>query len=692
MRNRFLLFVPVLIAILATSASSAVIRVKWDSPNNGPGNDWSHAYRTVTAGIAASVSDDEIWVAGDSAHPYYERITLKTGVGLYGGFAGTETTHDQRNWKTNVTILDGSGTGRVVTAPSDAYWGETTLDGFTVRNSGTGYSSSDSGIYCYETRASIRNNTIVGNYNGIYSSSSLSSITENTILANSHGIVCDSSTPSITNNTISGNSYAGIDCKSGSFPNIANNTISGNGYTGINCVGSSPRIASNTISGNSSYGIFCTNSAAPSITNNIVAFSAAGVYNQSGSSSPPEMKSNCVYNPGGVNYSGNVSAGPGDISADPLFVSRASGDLHLSHLSPCIDAGLDSAVISEMDLDGLPRITGVHVDIGADEYMPPPIITDDGVYTSITTELHATWISPFPVNRIVEYRYAIGTSPTDPGSGYTVAWKSTGTAIAATETGLNLLSGTTYYWYVKAYYDSGYWSREAGVSDGVVLAPTIAHLAGVKGLTPDSAFTLNGLVACTSSTDFAGFVYVQDTSRASGIGVNTTATINRGDIISLAGRVRRVDGEWQIDLLQPPAVVGGVALQPMHIIQRAISTDPNEDLTPDWGLNPAGLLVKISGRITRINTTDHVIYVNDGTSLTDGLGPSDNPYVGIRVGYRTMTPPLVGKRITVTGILSVEKTTLIDDAFVNGEYRLAGETLYVPILRPRNQADIVVVL
>jgi len=103
-------------------------------------------------------------------------------------------------------------------------------------------------------------------------------------------------------------------------------------------------------------------------------------------------------------------------------------------------------------------------------------------------------------------------------------------------------------------------------------------------------------------------------------------------------------------------------------------------------------LVKISGRITRINTTDHVIYVNDGTSLTDGLGPSDNPYVGIRVGYRTMTPPLVGKRITVTGILSVEKTTLIDDAFVNGEYRLAGETLYVPILRPRNQADIVVVL
>ncbi|MCC6484011.1 MAG: hypothetical protein IT209_04110, partial [Armatimonadetes bacterium] len=59
------------------------------------------------------------------------------------------------------------------------------------------------------------------------------------------------------------------------------------------------------------------------------------------------------------------------ISADPLFADRANGDFHLQSASPCIDAGLDSAVPSWLltDMDGQPRISGLHVDIGADEYV-----------------------------------------------------------------------------------------------------------------------------------------------------------------------------------------------------------------------------------------------------------------------------------------------------------------------------------
>ena len=70
------------------SVRSAIIYVEWDSPNDGPGSDWGHAFRTVAAGLNAAGSGDQVWVARGT---YVERITLKVDVGLYGGFAGSES-------------------------------------------------------------------------------------------------------------------------------------------------------------------------------------------------------------------------------------------------------------------------------------------------------------------------------------------------------------------------------------------------------------------------------------------------------------------------------------------------------------------------------------------------------------------------------------------------------------------------
>ena len=50
------------------------------------GFSWATAKLTVQAGLNAAVSGDQLWVA---AGIYVERITLKAGVALYGGFAGS---------------------------------------------------------------------------------------------------------------------------------------------------------------------------------------------------------------------------------------------------------------------------------------------------------------------------------------------------------------------------------------------------------------------------------------------------------------------------------------------------------------------------------------------------------------------------------------------------------------------------
>lgn len=63
---------------------------------------------------------------------YLENITLKTGVGYYGGFNGTETAREQRHAWQNRSVLDGQYKGTVVTIPSDAT-SATVLDGFTIR-------------------------------------------------------------------------------------------------------------------------------------------------------------------------------------------------------------------------------------------------------------------------------------------------------------------------------------------------------------------------------------------------------------------------------------------------------------------------------------------------------------------------------------------------------------------------------
>jgi parallel beta-helix repeat protein len=62
------------------------------------------------------------------------------------------------------------------------------------------------------------------------------------------------------------------------------------------------------------------------------------------------------------------ASGWGNITSEPAFVDLAGGNLRLSADSPCINAGTNIYAKGATDLDGLPRIVGPAVDIGAYEF------------------------------------------------------------------------------------------------------------------------------------------------------------------------------------------------------------------------------------------------------------------------------------------------------------------------------------
>ncbi|OGP73782.1 MAG: hypothetical protein A2V86_01400 [Deltaproteobacteria bacterium RBG_16_49_23] len=164
----------ILVILLQTAAYSAIIRVKPGGNDANSGANWDLAKKTVQAAINAGNQGDEIWVV---AGTYPEHIKNKTvgspgselavDMALYGGFAGTETARDQRDWNVNITILDGGGgpfpmppeIGTVIYIRGGATQA-TRIDGFVIIR---GHDMAGGGIAILGSAPTIINNTISEN-------------------------------------------------------------------------------------------------------------------------------------------------------------------------------------------------------------------------------------------------------------------------------------------------------------------------------------------------------------------------------------------------------------------------------------------------------------------------------------------------------------------------------------------------
>jgi hypothetical protein len=118
----------------------------------GDGTTWCRAVQTVQAGIEAaaaaltadlSLTSCQVWVAAGT-YPVYvssidDTLQLRSGVEAYGGFAGTEASIDERDWRANPATIDGCNaedTGGVewtITGSDGAV-----IDGFFIKSCSSG--------------------------------------------------------------------------------------------------------------------------------------------------------------------------------------------------------------------------------------------------------------------------------------------------------------------------------------------------------------------------------------------------------------------------------------------------------------------------------------------------------------------------------------------------------------------------
>lgn len=148
------------------SAAEAVIRVAPNGSSNDPscGLTWDTSCNLEYALSTRARENDEIWVKAGNYSPSGDSDTnksfhLKSGVGLYGGFTGDETSREQRSWVDSPTYLTGlHGTSQpnfvLISSLANEF---TILDGFTV--------SGDSGIQVADGYLTLQNLTIHNNQN-----------------------------------------------------------------------------------------------------------------------------------------------------------------------------------------------------------------------------------------------------------------------------------------------------------------------------------------------------------------------------------------------------------------------------------------------------------------------------------------------------------------------------------------------
>lgn len=488
----------VLIISIIPISASAVVYVD-ARRHGGNGTSWQTAYGSISQGITKAVAGEEVWIAKGTYYTSYmpaQPVTLKAGVILKGGYSGVG---EERDVQANVTTICrspyGYPSGAVI--PYLVVGAEgATIDGFTIYDGYGAYPAyphmpqSQGSIDARSVTMTITNSHFYGAVNcggssvvsnntfnvpsGTDATGSRVSLecTGTSLIANNviklapgaaTGIV-SSGSPTIKGNIIVGSSSSGwassmgVESASGSVA-IENNRIVGC-QTGVVVDSGAALIIGNVVAACDweAVGVGGGLGGQPTVTlaNNTIVRNRIAVdgtvrcvnnifaYNEEVFlSSSPTLSHNVFF----ANGSGDVGISPAtNIFSDPMFVSTESGNFHIQPNSPCRNAGETVTEITDVDMDGQPRVDGEVIDIGADESLGESY--------------------PIPYTRII---YVNAASSGGDGAGWSTAFKSIQAAMDDVA-----LHGGAEVWVAKGIYP-----------EHVVIAPFASVYGGFTGTEND---------------------------------------------------------------------------------------------------------------------------------------------------------------------------------------------------------------
>ncbi|MEA5462943.1 DUF4114 domain-containing protein [Leptothoe sp. PORK10 BA2] len=416
----------------------AIFHVTANAPNSNTGASWNTATSLQTA-LTFANPGDEIWITQGTYTPGNnpnDTFTVNRALKLYGGFSGTETDRNQRDWVINQTILTGSNVNHtVVTTQSTAT--AALIDGVIIQNGnsnddGGGVYNQGNGLLTLQNII-VQNNQAADDGGGIRNNGQLtiinSSIINNTALGTSTtsgggGLLNTvGSLVTVVSSTFSGNSAPnGGGIRNDGTLNFTNSTLSGNTATrGGGGLANTVRLSTSglpVVVGAAT----ATISHSTVINNKAMGNSGGGIANFGGVTVTSSIIANNVGNDdiadinflssrgttvsGGNNFIGNGGNATGftnGIKSDQVGTSavalnpqlgalQANGGFTQTHApqnaSPVIDAGPGVLPIDTFDLDGdgdsaeaipldqrgfpFDRIVGTTVDIGAVESQVVP--------------------------------------------------------------------------------------------------------------------------------------------------------------------------------------------------------------------------------------------------------------------------------------------------------------------------------